>query len=105
MHQDYSYASESKMEILHAYSSRNKELIQKSNKCYCFYCKNEINPSEITNYLKEDIKNDKGQSCMKESFVRVFKLGQTDYSYTAYVYCGDEKGRKNRAKNYCYRKP
>ena len=44
-----------------------------------------------TNYIKEDVTNDKGEDCMKESFVRVFKLAEGDYNYTTYLYCGDEK--------------
>ena len=42
------------------------------------------------NYLKEDVKNDEGESCMEKSFVRVYKLGKDDYSYTTYLYCGDD---------------
>ena len=44
-----------------------------------------------TNYIKEDVTNDKGEDCMEESFVRVFKLAEGDYNYTTYLYCGDEK--------------
>ncbi len=43
------------------------------------------------NYLKEDVSNEKGEDCMKESFVYVFKLSDSDYSYTPHLYCGDEK--------------
>ncbi len=42
------------------------------------------------NFLKENIKNSYGEDCMKESFVRVYKYSKTEYSYTAYIYCGDE---------------
>ncbi len=42
-------------------------------------------------YLVSDLKNSNGESCMNESFVRVYKSEGTDYSYTAYLYCGDEK--------------
>ena len=43
------------------------------------------------NYLKEDVTNDKGENCMKNSFVRVYKLDEQDYSYTTYLYCGNEE--------------
>ena len=48
-----------------------------------------------TNYIKEDVTNEKGEDCMKESFVRVFKLAEGDYNYTTYLYCGDEKAPAN----------
>ena len=41
-------------------------------------------------YLKEDIVNDAGESCMEKSFVRVYKLNEGDFSYTTYLYCGDD---------------
>ena len=43
------------------------------------------------NYLKENITNDAGDSCMEKSFVRVYKLNEGEYSYTTYLYCGDEE--------------
>lgn len=42
-------------------------------------------------FLKEDIKDSEGNSCMKESYVRIYKLSNTEYSYLAYIYCGNEK--------------
>ena len=42
-------------------------------------------------YIKEDIVNSKGESCMKESYVRVYKLSKSEYTYTSYLYCGNEK--------------
>ena len=44
-----------------------------------------------SNYLTEDIKNDKGESCMEKSYVRVYKLSNTEYTYTSYLYCGNEE--------------
>jgi len=49
----YSYDENNKIEKLHAYSSGNKYLIEKSNFCYCFYCKKEMKASEIESYLKD----------------------------------------------------
>ena len=43
------------------------------------------------NYLTKDIKNKKGESCMENSYVRVYKLSNTEYTYTPYIYCGDEE--------------
>ena len=43
------------------------------------------------NYLKADITNEKGESCTKNSIVRVYKLSKTEYSYYPYIYCGDEE--------------
>lgn len=48
-----------------------------------------------TNYIKEDVTNEKGEDCMRESFVRVFKLGEGDYNYTTYLFCGGEKAPEN----------
>lgn len=42
------------------------------------------------NYLKDNVKNSKGEDCMEKSFVRVYKLSQTEYSYYTYLYCGDD---------------
>ena len=39
----------------------------------------------------EDIKNSKGESCMENSYVRVYKLSKTEYTYTTYLYCGNEE--------------
>ena len=44
-----------------------------------------------SNYLKADIVNSEGESCMDESKVRVYKLSKMEYSYYPYIYCGDEK--------------
>ena len=42
-------------------------------------------------YLTEDIENDKGESCMEKSYVRVYKLSNTEYTYTTFLYCGSEE--------------
>ena len=44
-----------------------------------------------SNYLTEDITNSKGESCMEKSYVRVYKLSNTEYTYTTFLYCGDEE--------------
>ena len=43
------------------------------------------------NYLTEDIKNEKGESCMEKSYVRVYKLSNSEYTYTTFLYCGNEE--------------
>ena len=50
-----------------------------------------ISDLRSSNYLKEDIKNSKGESCMENSYVRVYKLSKTEYTYTTYLYCGNEE--------------
>ena len=52
-----------------------------------------IKVSELrkNNYLTKDIKNKKGESCMENSYVKVYKLSNTEYTYTTYIYCGDEE--------------
>ena len=43
------------------------------------------------NYLTENITNNKGESCMEKSYVRVYKLSNSEYTYTTFLYCGDEE--------------
>ena len=50
----YSHEKESQMERLHAYASHNKKMIEKSNKCYCFYCKRVFENGEVETYLAEE---------------------------------------------------
>ncbi len=42
------------------------------------------------NYLKEDIVNKKGESCMEYSYVYVYKNDYNSYTYKPYIYCGSE---------------
>ena len=41
-------------------------------------------------YIKEDIKNGDGKSCMEHSNVTVYKQSKDKYIYTPHLYCGDE---------------
>ena len=50
-----------------------------------------ISDLRLSNYLTEDIKNEKGESCMEKSYVRVYKLSNTEYTYTTFLYCGNEE--------------
>lgn len=43
-----------------------------------------------TNYLKKEIKNAKGESCMEKSFITAYKDSRTKYTYKAYLYCGND---------------
>ena len=43
-----------------------------------------------TNYLKKEIKNAKGESCMEKSFITAHKDSRTKYTYKAYLYCGND---------------
>ena len=42
------------------------------------------------NYLKSNLKDADGKSCMDNSYVKVYKKSSSDYTYTAYIYCGEE---------------
>lgn len=44
-----------------------------------------------TKFLKSDILNSNGESCMRNSYVRIYKLSDTEYVYTPYLYCGKQK--------------
>ncbi len=43
------------------------------------------------NFLKEDLKDSAGEDCMEKSYVKVYKTSKADYTYTAYLYCGNEE--------------
>lgn len=47
----FSYEKEAQLKKLHTYSSHNKNLIDVSEKCYCFYCKSVVDAKEITEFL------------------------------------------------------
>ena len=38
-------------------------------------------------YLKNNLVNTDGKSCMANSFIRVYKYDETGYTYTAYIFC------------------
>ncbi len=48
------------MEKYYTYSSFHKDLIDKSGKCYCFYCKSGFSPNDITT----DIDNHQTALCL-----------------------------------------
>ena len=50
----HSYEKKAQMERLHAYCMGNRELIARANRCYCFYCKAEMDKSEIVDYLEQE---------------------------------------------------
>ena len=60
----------------------------------------DINELKQSKYITSDLVDSKGNSCMKYSYVRVYKLSKNEYTYTPYLYCGDEtpenteKGKK-----------
>lgn len=53
-HDSYSYEEKSLYEKLHAYSYNNKELIERSNKCYCFHCKQTFASKAIKEYIDDN---------------------------------------------------
>ncbi len=50
----YSFEEEEKLKKLHTYSSNNKLLIDKANKCYCFYCKEIFDARDVNYYLENE---------------------------------------------------
>lgn len=48
-------------------------------------------------YLKSDINNSKGEDCMPNTFVKVYKSSKTKYDYTPVVLCGDEEYEEGTA--------
>jgi len=54
----------------------------------------DLNTLRKSNFITEDIKDSKGNSCMKESYVRVYKYAKSKYTYSPYLYCGNEKAPK-----------
>ena len=57
----------------------------------------EVKASKLksTRYLKNDLKDSAGESCMTDSFVRVYKYSNTGYSYIPFIYCGDDRAPAN----------
>ena len=39
--------------LAHAFSSNNKPMLEKDNKCGCFYCLEIFNPSEISDWVTD----------------------------------------------------
>ncbi len=68
IHRTYSYEKKSQMERLHAYSSHNMELVERSVKCYCFYCKSVFESGEIDSYLVNE-KNALCPKCCTDSII------------------------------------
>ena len=42
-------------------------------------------------YITTELKNEDGDSCMENSYVKIYKKSASEYVYTPYIYCGDEK--------------
>ena len=49
--QDHSYDEKALFEQIHTYASNNRELLLRSNRCFCFHCKREFSPEKIERYL------------------------------------------------------
>ncbi len=70
-----------------SYAENNKKVLPKSI--------GEIKTIKIAdlknaNFLKEDIKSADKESCMKNSYVKIFKYDKDKYNFVTYLYCGDE---------------
>lgn len=71
-----------------SYLQANRDLLPKSIGEVKYVKVTDLKNSE---YLKNNIEDSKGETCMKESYVRVYKFSKTEYIYTPYIYCGNEK--------------
>ena len=50
----------------------------------------DVNVLKNKKYIEKDLTDSKGKNCMTYSYVKVYKLSQSEYTYTPYLYCGDE---------------
>lgn len=50
----------------------------------------DVNVLKNSKFIDKDLTDSKGKSCMTYSYVKVYKLSQNEYTYTPYLYCGDE---------------
>jgi len=67
-HGSYSYERKALMEKLHTYSTHNRDLINLSQKCYCFSCKAVVNREDV-NYFVDDGQTAKCPKCGKEAIL------------------------------------
>ncbi len=51
INRSYSHEKESQLKRLHAYSSHNSDLVIRSDKCYCFYCRSAFGSHEVDRYI------------------------------------------------------
>ena len=50
-----------------------------------------VSDLKASNYLTENIKNSKDESCMEKSFVKVYKISNSEYQYVPFIICGSEE--------------
>ncbi len=52
-----------------------------------------VSASDLKNkkFLTDEITNSNNESCMKNSYVKIFKSSNGEYIYTPYIYCGADK--------------
>ncbi len=100
-HEEY-YNNQEKNLVLaaQAYYNANKTKLPK-----VIGKKVEVTATELkdNNYLKDELTNYDGKKCKikdgeKDSHVVVFKYGQNDYSYTAYLNCGKRNEKETKKK-------
>ena len=87
------YESEKKMlsATAESFVQSNKEYAPKQIGDYTTVSAKELKEAS---YLKKDIINEKGESCMENSFVKIIKDTQNTYKFKSYVYCGKEKHKE-----------
>ena len=47
------------------------------------------------NFITIDLSDSNGDSCMTNSYVKIYKKSATEYEYTPYNYCGSDKPAEN----------
>ena len=47
------------------------------------------------NFITIDLSDSNGDSCMTNSYVKIYKKSATEYEYTPYIYCGSDKPAEN----------
>ena len=70
------------------YMQNNKNLVPK---IIGESTKIKVSDLRLNNYLNEDITDNNGKSCMEKSYVKVYKLSNTEYAYTTFLYCGNDE--------------
>ena len=74
--------------VSESYLQSNKELAPKN---IGEYVQIKVSDLKAANYITEDIYNSNGESCMTNSYVKVYKITQNEFIYTPFIYCGDEE--------------
>ena len=73
----YSFEEITKFERLHTYSTHNKENVDASQKCYCYFCLSTINKEDIKEYV-DDVQTALCPECDKPALIPDSVAGEID---------------------------